>query len=144
VNAFNTIGDPNDPYRLWEGDQIKTDWSYRNVFRYVAEVIFSGHGINRSAELLWELRSNFDGKWSWNTTASKTVVEPITSGSVSLTVTVRLHLLTDDRDGMIGVSKDTDVYTFRAISSRRLMILFYWVAMIFDWSYAPVFVITSA
>jgi RHS repeat-associated protein len=111
VNAFNTIGDPNDPYRLWEGDQIKTDWSYRNVFRYVVEVIFSGHGINRSAELLWELKSNFEGKWSWNTTAAKTVVEPITSGNVLMTITVRLHLLTDDRDGMIGISKDKDVYT---------------------------------
>ena len=110
VGAFNTIGDPDNPYRLWDGGQVRTDWGYRNVFRFFPEVIFSGSGINRSVKLLWELSSNFE-KWTWGTTASKTVVEPISAGSVSLTVTVRLHLLVDGRDGMQGVNNDTDIYT---------------------------------
>ena len=108
-DAFSKQGDPNDPYRLWDGDQVKTDWGYRNNFRYMVEVTFSGAGIQTSTYQLWEMINNW-GQWTWRTIAPKTVVEPISTGAVSLTVIVRLRLLTGDRVNMQGVTDDTDVY----------------------------------
>mgnify|MGYP006991310728 FL=1 len=51
-----------------------------------------------------------DGKWTWDTIASKTVTEPISVGDASVIVTVQIRLSADNRAGMDGVNDNDDVY----------------------------------
>jgi RHS repeat-associated protein len=112
LDTFNTIGDPSDPYRLWDGRQVKTNIGPpRNEFRYTVDVIFESAGKKDIVEKLWVLLPNMDGKWTWDTIASRTVIEPITTGTLNLTVKVRLRVLSDNRTGMLGIDNEKDVYT---------------------------------
>lgn len=101
--AFNTLGRKDDPYRLWDGDQVRTNFGWRNRFRYMVDVEFYVDG-EVTRDNLWELVPNMDGNWTWDTIASKTLVRPITSGSVSLTVTVFLRNVLMDANVFTSVS----------------------------------------
>ena len=80
------------------------------MFRYTVEVSFAGIGKTPSVDRLWTLIPNMEGEWTWDTIASKTVIEPISSGDVSVTVTVQIRVMAENRAGMDGVNDNNNVY----------------------------------